>query len=147
MHHENVDPLKTEPGFGLSVTRRQRHGVAWCERGAGPATLRRCIAHQIRHGTPKWRARRDRRTRDGGKCFSAGLYCDLPRKKSREPSVGDAERVSAREPPFGQFLACSALYKHVPIWDILAWSKCDHLVRGLNCVVSEAMTELNSELH
>ena len=99
MHHENAD------------TRKHRHGVAWCESGAAPRKLRRRIAHEMRHGALKWRARRDRRTRDGGKRFSAGFCCDLPRKKSREPSVGDAERVSAREPPLGQFLACSALYE------------------------------------
>jgi len=81
MHHETVDPLKTEPGFGLSVPRRQRHGMAWCESGAEPGKLRRCIAHQMRHGAPKWRAPRDRRTLDGGKRFSAGFYSDLAKKK------------------------------------------------------------------
>jgi len=66
------------------------------------------------------------------KRFSAGFYCDLPREKSREPSVGDAERVSAREPSFGQFLACSASHnlKSVnvdrdlgvrPSWPETAW--------------------------
>ena len=128
MHHEDVDLLKTEPGFGLSVPRRQRHGGAWFESGARPGKLRRCIAHQMRHGAPKWRGRRDRRTRDGGKRFSAGFYCDLPRKKSREPSVGDAERVSAREPPFGQFLACSALY-----WSLIGPRTVNHLPESLLC--------------
>jgi len=110
MHHETVDPLKTEPGFGLRVPRRQRNGVDWVENGAATGKLRRCIAHEMRHGAPKWRARRDWRSRDGGERFIPGIYCDLPKKMSREPSVGDAERASAREPPFGQLLACSALY-------------------------------------
>ena len=35
MHHENVDPLKTEPGFGLSVPQRQRHGVAGAKAARG----------------------------------------------------------------------------------------------------------------
>jgi hypothetical protein len=111
MHHETFDPLKTEPGFGLGVPRRQRNGVDCVENGAEPGKLRRCIAHEMRHGAPKWRARRDRRTRDSGKRFSTGFYCDLPKQKSREPSVGEAERASAREPSFGQLLACSALYR------------------------------------
>ena len=85
------------------------NGGEGCENGAEPGKLRRCIAHEMRHGAPKWRARRDRRTRDGGKRFSRGFYGTEPKNKSREPSVGDAERVSAREPRLGQFLACSAL--------------------------------------
>ena len=88
------------------------HGGAWCENGAEPGKLRRCIAHEMRHGAPKWRARRDRRARDGRKRFSSGFYGDLPKNKSREPSVGDVERVSAREPRLGKFLACSALYSY-----------------------------------
>ena len=88
------------------------NGGEWCESGAEPGKLRRCIAHEMRHGVSKWRARRDWRTRDDGKRFSPGFYCDLPKRKSREPSVGDAERVSAQEPPFGQFLAGSALYEY-----------------------------------
>ena len=80
------------------------------ENGVEPGKLRRCIAHEMRQGAPKWRARRDRRARDGGKRFSRGFCGALPPKESREPSVGDAERVSVREPPFGKFLAGSALY-------------------------------------
>jgi hypothetical protein len=83
----------------------------WYESGAELGKLRRCIAHEMRHGAQKWRARRDRRTRDSGKRFSPGFYCDLPKHRSREPLVGDAERASAQEPPFWQFLAGSALYE------------------------------------
>jgi len=79
------------------------------ENGAVPGKLPRCIAHHMRHGAPGWRARRDRRPWDGGKRFLRGFWGGLPKRKSREPSVGDAERVSAREPRLGQFLAYSAL--------------------------------------
>jgi len=110
MHHETVDPLKTEPGFGRRVPRRQRNGVDWVETGAEPGTLRRRIAREMRNGPPKWRARPDRGTRDGGKRFSRGVHGGLPQNKSRESSVGDAERVSAREPPVGTLSSSSALY-------------------------------------
>jgi len=109
MQQETVDQLKTEPGVVLSVPMRQMNGGEGFENGAVPGKIRRCTAHQIRHGAPKWRARRDRCTRDGGERFSPGFDLDLPKRKSGEPSVGDAERVSAREPRLGQFLACSAL--------------------------------------
>ena len=107
--HENVDQFRTEPGFVLSVPKRRQHRVAWCENGAEPGKLRQCIALGMRHGALTWRARRDRHARDGLKCFSRGVYGDgAVSPKNREPSVGDAERVSAREPPYGQFLAGSS---------------------------------------
>jgi hypothetical protein len=81
MHHETADPLKTEPGFGLGVPRRHRQGVAWCESGAGPGKLRRCIAREMRYGAFKWRTRCDRRTRDAetlwDKLRSVGVFCSL----------------------------------------------------------------------
>ena len=112
MQHENVEPLKTEPGFGHRAPTRQMNGGEWCENGAATGKLRRSNAHEMRHGAPKWRARRDRRVRDGGKAFWRDFMAVCQKNKSREPSVGDAERVSAQVPPFGQFLAGSALYFH-----------------------------------
>jgi len=86
------------------------NGGECCENGAEPGMLRRCDAHDMRHGAPKWRARRVRRARDGRKRFSRGFYGANAKNISREPSVGDAERVSAREPPLGKLSAGSALY-------------------------------------
>jgi len=37
-----------------------------------------------------------------------GVLGRSAKSESREPSVGDAERVSAREPRLGQFMACSS---------------------------------------
>jgi hypothetical protein len=87
------------------------NGGEGCENSAVQGELRRCIAHEMRHGAPKLRARRDRHPRDGGKRVSRGLHCDLPTERARNPSVGDAERVSAREPTLWTFLAGPALQK------------------------------------
>jgi len=85
------------------------NGGEGCENGAESGKLRRCIARQMRHGALQWSARRDRRPRDGRKCFPRGFYGGLQEAKSQEPSVGDAESVSVLEPRLGQFLASSAL--------------------------------------
>jgi len=77
----------------------------WCENVAGNDLSWRCDANAMRHGAPKRRARRERRTRDGRKRFSRGFSWELRRKFARIPSVGAAERVFAREPPLGKFLA------------------------------------------
>jgi hypothetical protein len=42
-------------------------------------------ALQMRHGAPKWRARRDRRTRDGGKRFSADIFATCQERSPKNP--------------------------------------------------------------
>jgi hypothetical protein len=49
---EYWDPCKTEPGFVLSVPRRQMHGGAWREIGARTNLILRNAAHAMRHGAP-----------------------------------------------------------------------------------------------
>ena len=61
------------------------NGGEWCENGAEPGKLRRCIAHEMKHGAPKWRARRDRRVRDGGKRFSRGFYAVCQKDNPENP--------------------------------------------------------------
>ena len=90
------------------------NGGEWSEVGALTNLQRRCDAHAMMHGASRVIALRERRRQNGGKRSFEEFYCDLRQKKSREPSVGAAEPVSAREPPFGQFLTCSALYLRFP---------------------------------
>jgi len=85
MHHETFDPLKTEPGFVLSVPWRHRHGVAWCENGALTDLLRRCDAHAMMHGASRVIARRERRRQKGGKRSFERFYCDPPQKNPENP--------------------------------------------------------------
>jgi len=73
----------------------------WCETGAGTNLSWRCDANAMRHGAQK------RRARDGRNASRVGFLgnCVKRQKFARIPSVGAAERVFAREPPLGKFLA------------------------------------------
>ena len=85
MHHETFDPLKTEPGFVLSVPRKQRNGGDWVENGALTNLLRRCDAHAMMHGASRVIARRERRRQNGGKRSFEEFYCDLRQKNPENP--------------------------------------------------------------